>query len=233
MLPSSKNEGSEGQIEQSPPKTDGIMHPLVQRLREISLRNAAIIAVAMLLICVAFWYYLKEDTLGNILFSDLSSLSINALAALCILYAAKISRNYDKRLYYGWLLLFISQFSFFLGDVLFSYYDLVLEQSTSSTFADLFYLLAYPLFLAGVLSLPSADFKPSERIKLLLDTGIVLISSILIYWSLFIEPIIVQNLGADSVTMFLAVAYPIGDLIQLFALVELLFRRRRNPGADP
>ncbi len=209
------------------------MHPLVQRLREISLRNAAIIAVAMLLICVAFWYYLKEDTLGNILFSDLSSLSINALAALCILYAAKISRNYDKRLYYGWLLLFISQFSFFLGDVLFSYYDLVLEQSTSSTFADLFYLLAYPLFLAGVLSLPSADFKPSERIKLLLDTGIVLISSILIYWSLFIAPTIEQNLGADALTMFLAVAYPIGDLIQLFALVELLFRRRRNPGADP
>jgi PAS domain S-box-containing protein len=233
LLPSSKNEGSEGQIEQSPPKNDGVMHPLVQGLREISLRNAAIIAAALLLICVAAWHYLKDDPSGNIIFSDLISLFINGLAALCLLYAATISRNYDKKFYNGWLLLFISQFSFFLGDVFFSYYDLVLEQSTSPTFADLFYLLAYPLFLAGALLLPSADFKPSERIKLLLDTGIVLISSILIYWSLFIAPIIVQNLGADALTMFLAVAYPIGDLIQLFALVELLFRRRRNPGADP
>jgi PAS domain S-box-containing protein len=224
LLPSSKNEGSEGQIELSPPKKVSIMYPLVQGLREISLRNAAIIAAALLLICVAAWHYLKDDPSGNIIFSDLISLFINGLAALCLLYAATISRNYDKKFYNGWLLLFISQFSFFLGDVFFSYYDLVLEQSTSPTFAEL---------LTGALLLPSADFKPSERIKLLLDTGIVLISSILIYWSLFIAPIIVQNLGADALTMFLAVAYPIGDLIQLFALVELLFRRRRNPGADP
>jgi PAS domain S-box-containing protein len=233
LLPSSKNEGTEGQIEQSPPKTVGIMQNIAHGLREISLRNAAIIATAMLLICVAFWFYLKDDPLGNILFSDLSSLFINALAALCLLYAAKISRSYNKRFYHGWLLLSVSQFSFCLGDVFFAYYDLVLEQSTSPTFADVFYLIAYPLFLAGVLLLPSADFKPSERIKLLLDTGIVLISSVLIYWSLFIAPIIEQNLGADSMTMFLAVAYPIGDLVQLFALVELLFRRRKNLGVDP
>ena len=207
--------------------------PLYRVWREISLRNAAILAAAMFLICVAFWYYLKEDTLNNIIFSDLSSLFINVLAALCLLYAANISRNYDIRLYYGWLLLSISQFSFSFGDVFFAYYDLVLKQSTSPSPADAFYLLSYPLFLAGALSLPVADFKPSERIKLLLDTGIVLISSILIYWSLFIAPTIEQNLGTDSLTMFLAVAYPIGDLILLFALIEMLFRRRKNLGVDP
>ncbi len=233
MLPSEKNEVIDGQIEPPPANTPSIVHPLMQGLLETSLRKAAIIAAMLLLVCVASWYYLKEDTLGNLIFSDLIPLSINALAALCLLYAAKVSRNYDKRFYHGWLLLFVSQFSFFLGDAFFSYYDIVLEQSPSPTFADIFYLLAYPLFLAGVLLLPSADFKPSERIKLLLDTGIVLISSILIYWSLFIAPVIEQNIGADAMTMFLAVAYPIGDLIQLFALVELLFRRHRNPGADP
>ena len=233
LATTSRNGEIAGQIKPSLPNAVGSTHSIMQSLREISLRNAAILAAAMLVICVAFWYYFKDNPSGNILFSDLSSLFINALAALCLLYAAKISRNYDKRLYYGWLLLFTSQFSYFLGDVFFSYYDLLLGQNTSPTFADIFYLLAYPLFLAGALLLPSADFKPSERIKLLLDTGIVLISSILIYWSLFIAPTIEQNLGADALTMFLAVAYPIGDLILLFALVELLFRRRRNPGPDP
>jgi len=144
-----------------------------------------------------------------------------------------MSRNYDRRHYYGWLLLFVSQFSFLIGYVFFAYYDLLLKQSTSPSLADIFYLLAYPLFLSGALLLPSANFKPSERIKLLLDTGIVLISSILIYWSLLIAPTIEQNLGADTLTMFLAVAYPIGDILLLFALVELLFRSRRNSGADP
>jgi PAS domain S-box-containing protein len=209
------------------------MHRLVQSLREISLRNAAIIATAMFLISGSSWYFLKDDPVSNTIFSDLSSSSINGLGALCLLYAARISRNYDKKLYYGWLLLFISQFSFFLGDVFFSYYDLVSKQSTSPTIADIFYLLPYPLFLAGILSLPSADFKTSERIKLLLDTGIVLISSVLIYWSLLIAPTIEQNLGTDPLTMFLAVAYPIGDLILLFALIELLFRRPKNLGTNP
>ena len=131
------------------------------------------------------------------------------------------------------LIIVVSQFSFFLGDAFFAYYDLLLKQSTSPSLADIFYLLAYPLFLSGALLLPSANFNLSERIKLLLDTGIVLISSVLIYWSLFIAPAIEQNLGADTLTMLLAVAYPIGDLLLLFALVELFFRSHRNPGADP
>jgi PAS domain S-box-containing protein len=167
------------------------------------------------------------------IFSDLITILINGLAVLCLLYAATMSRHYDRRHYYGWLLLFVSQSSFLVGDIFFAYYDLVLKQSTSPSLADIFYLLAYPLFLSGALLLPSANFKPSERIKLILDTGIVLISSILIYWSLLIAPTIEQNLGADTLIMFLAVAYPIGDLLLLFALVELLFRSRRNLGADP
>jgi PAS domain S-box-containing protein len=220
------------QIKPSLPKAVGSMHSFMQGLREITLRNAAILAAAIFLIYMASWYYTKDDPFASMLCSDLISLLVNALAALCLLFAAIVSRNYDKRFYYGWLLLFASQFSFFLGDFLFAYYDIWLEQNTSPTLADIFYLLFYPLFLSGILLLPSADFKPSERIKLLLDTGIVFISSILIYWSLFIAPIIDQNLGADSLIMLLAVAYPIGDLILLFALVELLFRRHKNPGVD-
>jgi len=233
MLTTSGNEEIVGKIRPSLSKAVSSTHSFMQGFREITLRNAAILAAAMLLVYIGFSYYLKDDPSGNMIFSDLSSLPINALAALCLLYAAALSRNYDKRLYYAWLLLFISQFSFFLGDIFFAYYDLLTEQSTSPSLADVFYLLAYPLFLSGALLLPSADFKPSERIKLLLDTGIVLISSILIYWALFIAPIIEQNLNADALTIFLAVAYPIGDLILLFALVELLFRRYKNPGTDP
>jgi signal transduction histidine kinase/DNA-binding response OmpR family regulator len=220
-------------IDVSPAKTTRIMRQLVQSLREITLKNAAIIAAAIFSVNVLSWYFLKEDPELNSIFSDLSSAFINGLGTLCLLYAAIVSRHYDKRLYYGWLLLFLSQASFSLGDVFFAYYDLILKQSTSPSIADIFYLLAYPLFLASILSLPSADFKASERIKLLLDTGIVLISAILIYWALLIEPTIEQNLGTDPLTMFLAVAYPIGDLILLFALIELLFRRRRNLGKNP
>jgi len=106
LITYSKNEETASQMKPSLLKAVGSTHSFMQGLREISLRNAAILAAAMLLIYVAFWYYLKDDPSDSSIFSDLSSLFINALAALYLFYAAIISRNYDKRFYYGWLLLF-------------------------------------------------------------------------------------------------------------------------------
>lgn len=209
---------------------------MCNRLRKsmgIDLHKAIVLAASLQLIYIFTWSYLRETPFQSMVFCDASSIIINGLAALCLLWAAAVSRCYSQKLYYSWMLLFASQFSFFCGDILFAYYDLILEQSTSPSYADIFYLLSYPLFLSGILLLPAADFKYSERSKLLLDTGIVLVSSILIYWSFFIAPTIEQNIGADPQVMMLSIAYPIGDLMQLFALVELLFRRSRKSGGYP
>ncbi|MGV8176147.1 MAG: histidine kinase dimerization/phospho-acceptor domain-containing protein, partial [Methanothrix sp.] len=201
-----------------------------RRFMGIDLHKAIVLAAFLLLLYLASWGYLRDQPFESMVLSDASSIIINGLAVLCLLWAAAASRCYSKRLYYSWLLLFASQFCFFFGDILFTYYDLILEQSTFPSYADIFYLLSYPLFLSGILLLPAADFKHSERYKLLLDTGIVLVFSILIYWSFFVAPTIEQNIGADPQVMMLSVAYPIGDLMQLFALVELLFRRTIKSG---
>ena len=73
-------------------------------------------------------------------------------------------------------------------------------------------------------------FTSRERLKMLLDTGMVLISSILIFWSLIIAPTIEESSGLDQLTMVLSVAYPVMDLILLFAVVELIFKRILMPG---
>jgi signal transduction histidine kinase/CheY-like chemotaxis protein len=187
----------------------------------------------MLLIFLAIWYSLKDNPFDNMVFTDLASIFINSLATLCLIYPTILSRKINRKLYYAWLFISASLFSYLLGDIFFAYYDLILEQSPSPSIADVFYLLSYPLFLIGAFYIPSIAFKSSERAKLLLDTGIVLISAILIYWSLFIAPIIELNKGTDLETMILAVAYPVGDLIQLFALIELLFSRNKKIGFDP
>jgi len=215
------------------PLTQSICRTCLKKLNEISLSNAAILAVAMLLIFLVIWYILRDNPTDNMVFTDLASIFINTLATLCLIYPTILSRKINRNLYYGWLFLSASLFSYLMGDIFFAYYDLILVQSTSPSLADVFYLLSYPLFLLGALCMPSIAFKSSERDKLLLDTGIVLISAILIYWSLFIAPIIDQNKNADLVTMLLAVAYPMGDLVLLFALVELLFSRHKKVGIDP
>ena len=67
----------------------------------------------------------------------------------------------------------------------------------------------------------------------MLDTSIVIITSILVFWSLIIEPTIEQNLEVDSLTMVLSVAYPVLDLILLFFVVELLFRKINSAESKP
>ena len=183
LLPTSGNEEIVDQIKPSLSKAVGSMHSFVQGLRKITLRNAAILAAAMLLIYIAFWYYLKDDPYGSMVFSDLITILINALATLCLLYAATISGIMIKGSIMAGYCCLHSEFSFFLGDVFFAYYDLLLEQSTSPSLADLFYLLSYPLFLLLVhyYCLPPISSQ-IERIKMMLDTGIVMISAILIFW---------------------------------------------------
>ncbi|HUI40029.1 MAG TPA: response regulator [Methanothrix sp.] len=66
-----------------------------------------------------------------------------------------------------------------------------------------------------------------------LDTGIVLISATLAFWSLIIVPTIEMSIGLDPLTLALSVAYPVMDLILLFAVLELLFRKIPKPGQNP
>ena len=83
----------------------------------------------------------------------------------------------------------------------------------------------YPLFLLGIFSLPAIKFAYSERFKMMLDTGIVMVAAILVFWSLIIGPSIQEPGNSDLPTLFLSIAYPVADLILLFSVLELLFKR--------
>ncbi|MDD2755700.1 MAG: response regulator, partial [Methanothrix sp.] len=82
-----------------------------------------------------------------------------------------------------------------------------------------------PIFLLGIIFLPSIKFSTSERLKMMLDTGIVMISAILVFWSLIISPTIKQSGDIDAISLSLSIAYPVADLVLLFAVLELLFKR--------
>jgi hypothetical protein len=77
----------------------------------------------------------------------------------------------------------------------------------------------------GIFSLPAIKFAYSERFKMMLDTGIVMVAAILVFWSLIIGPSIQEPGNSDLPTLFLSIAYPVADLILLFSVRELLFKR--------
>jgi PAS domain S-box-containing protein len=136
-----------------------------------------------------------------------------------------ISYFHGKRVYSAWLILAVATFSFAIGDAIWAYVELVLEQDPTLSLANYFFLAYYPLFLLGIFSLPAIRFACTERFKMMLDTGIVMVAAILAVWSLIIGPIIQQSGNSDPLALALYVAYPVADLVLLFSVLELLFKR--------
>ena len=99
--------------------------------------------------------------------------------------------------------------------------------------ADGWFLAQYPIFAIGILLLPRVPLTSSEKLKVFLDTGIVMIAAVILFWVLLIAPTIESNKGADAYTLTLSVAYPVMDLLLLFALIELLFRRIKSIPLGP
>jgi hypothetical protein len=123
------------------------------------------------------------------------------------------------------MILAIAQLSYAIGDTIYAYYEIVLNEAPYPSLADGPYLVRYILFLIGILILPSVRISSRERLKIVLDMAIVMIASLLLFWTLIIAPTIEQNIDADLLTLALSVAYPVMDMMLLFALVDLLFRR--------
>ncbi len=161
----------------------------------------------------------------GLVYSDLIAPAINLLAALGLLYGARQSRRMGDRVYKAWMIMGIAQLLFVFGDVLWAYIELVLQQDPIASPSDIPYLAYYPIFLLGILLLPGMKLTSKERLKMMLDTGIVLISAVLIFWSLVIAPSLEESSGEDSLTIFISIAYPVMDLVLVFGVLELLFKR--------
>jgi signal transduction histidine kinase len=93
--------------------------------------------------------------------------------------------------------------------------------------ADYFYLSFYPLMLLGLLSFPVAPLKPTERLKYALDLATVMIAAWIVVWYFVVGPTAAGG-ESDWLTVAIAAAYPIGDLVVMGGTVALLLRRQRE-----
>jgi signal transduction histidine kinase/DNA-binding response OmpR family regulator len=186
-----------------------------------ALAAGVLIIVSFALIMMA----LRNDQEASTVFIDNATFLLNGLVTLSLFYGALLSYFYRKRVYSAWLILAAATFSFTIGDFICAYMEIVLKEDPFLSIANYFFLAYYPLFLLGIFSLPAIKFAYSERFKMMLDTGIVMVSAILVFWSLIIGPAIQEPGNSDLLTLFLSIAFPVADLILLFSVLELLFKR--------
>lgn len=192
--------------------------------REISMHGALLLASGAVLLHLALGIWLRYDPQLHTIISDLYIPLANLMAVAGILYAARRSASYGWNVHTAWILLAVAESFSTLANIAYAVFEIGTGQPPFPSVVDVLYLLEYPFFLAGVLLLPASALTRTDRTKILIEMGIVMISALLGFWVFLIEPTTQAN-HASALTLDLSLLYPVLDLLMFSAVIELLFRR--------
>lgn len=141
---------------------------------------------------------------------DFGSLIGILFAAGCAGWAA---RSAHGRIRHGWLAMTAGLFGWFVGEVIWTYYEVGLryEQAPYPSLADAFYLL-YPVGAGVAVVFLSTGKSGRSRIRLILDGLIVAASLFLVAWVTVIESVF--DAGGDTqLALAVSLAYPVADVV--------------------
>ena len=180
------------------------------RIRLTSRRVLAGYAVWMALLVVAHYTLAGQRTVTGAL------IEVSGVAAM----VAGVSINRPARRT-PWLLLAAANLTGTLGEVASHVYATVNHAPVPfPSFADVIYLAAYPLYVAGLaMFIRSRSKEPDARS--MIDALVLLVGLILLSWVFLIMP----DAASASLSLsqrIVSVAYPVGDLLVLVTLARLL-----------
>jgi diguanylate cyclase (GGDEF)-like protein len=158
---------------------------------------------------------------------------IASLLAFCgLAYGAYRSVSLSNRLRLAWRLFAIAALGMTIGNLITFTFEVILHRSASPSIADLFYLSVFPLFLAASILLLTKRISAYELERFGLDVAVIVLSSTLVLWKLIIDPVFDAG-ASNTVALIIAVAYPVGELILIWAAVLLILRPNSSQPRQP
>src|SRR6185503_980018 len=127
-----------------------------------------VVAILYTLANLAWTYFHWGGPEHVILSANLFSLFPSLLAA-AVAWRVAVEKKLSPPVRRAWFILGMSFLGFFIGNVLWTYLEVVLRVEPFPSIADVFYLAFYPLGLWGLLTLPGAQQNRRERLTLWLD----------------------------------------------------------------
>lgn len=163
---------------------------------------------------------------GRLIVGDLVYIPSSLVAgALCLLI---LRATQDHRLRWAWGLIGLGLLSWAMADTLWAWYELVLGVLPEPPhLTDIFYLITYPLFFAGLLIYPTARWNWLNRAKLLLDVSIIAVATAIFGWYYLVTPILGTE-AQNTLGRLIELAYPVGDLVLIWALARIYFAAPRT-----
>jgi diguanylate cyclase (GGDEF)-like protein/PAS domain S-box-containing protein len=130
-------------------------------------------------------------------------------------------RRYRPRQMAAWYLLAAAEFFFIAGDTTYTVVRVVFHEANPfPSLADVFYLITYPCFAAGLFLFIRARSAGRDRASLI-DAVIITTGLALLSWVYLVIPDF-QTVGLSGLQQFISVAYPLGDVLVLAMLVRLI-----------
>jgi diguanylate cyclase (GGDEF)-like protein/PAS domain S-box-containing protein len=169
----------------------------------------------------AFTYFFAPPGWGHHLLYDVLGLS----SVIAILYGV---RRYRPASPLPWYLFALGNFGFVLGDGTRAYYEVI--QGVESPFpglADVGYLSAYPILIAGMVLLLRSRDRASDRANFI-DSLILTVSAAVVMWVYLMEPY-VQDPTVTGLELVISIAYPLMDLL----ILGMAARMMVSPGVRP
>src|ERR687897_853498 len=122
------------------------------------------------------------------------------------------------------VLLGLGLLSWVLGQMIFTYYEWVLDQPPPlPSIADLGYLSVYPFLLLGILLLPARPIPVASRTRIALDGLMIMTGAVTFSWYFILGPVMQQ--GTETIlAKAVASAYPLADIVLIACLIILASR---------
>jgi hypothetical protein len=169
-------------------------------------------AVSALLLVIYALYGLFPDSVA--LFTDYATPLISGVAALiAILATLKYGATLRTRFSGAWLLFAIGMTAWFVAELIWAVYVLVLNVPIPfPSIADPFYVAGYFSFFGGLVIYANLFSAAITRKRFTITSAVVAVGTLLVAWFL-LAPVLASN--SDSMTKALDVLYPILDVLIL------------------
>lgn len=194
------------------------------RSRNASLFKAKyVIALGVLILGIGYiGFFVVKDPALKVIFSDILSPLANLAGAIFLFIAAKETMPSSKSHGLGWLFFAIAQLLNTIGDILWAILELGLHQTPFPSAADICYASFYPVFLIGAFCFQFHRQSHYVWFTKFIDFSIVLIASLLGYWSFLLSPILASVSNQPMLSKVLSLSYPVGDLLLILAILWMI-----------
>lgn len=188
----------------------------------MKIKKALLFIASFLTIGYSIWSIFFHASLE--LKDQLSSVAIIAMNATVMIIGAILvyQKQIDLLIRRGWIFISLAALSNTIAECIWYYDNSILGVNPFPSLADFFYLLFYPLTLVGVLLLPYKPLKRLEFITYLFDLSIVMIAFLMVFWYFILAPL--HLLSKGGIEGFIAIAYPVGDLLLFTGVIALIQR---------